>query len=310
MSDDHAFSGAPTPDGGLSRPPVLSGKDSDREEVVDEAEWQKPQRRGALTPVLNVGILLFPLAMLAFGIEHIIFAGAVDDAMYPWVLRVPAWNYIFGTLLIALSVSIGIKKRAPSAAGVLGATLSLYSLLLYVPRIVAYLHEPGPWTSNFGIGSPLAAAGELLAMSGVAWVLAGDRMERRPRFPTRAINGETRLGRILFAGSLTIFGVQHLIYHDSLATLVPSWIPWHLFWAEFIGAAFIVSAAGIATKTAERSAALLLGTMFGLIVLLLHVPRVIAAARSLDEWNSAFVAVAMSGGAFVLAEASKRSIKR
>jgi hypothetical protein len=278
--------------------------------LLPNTEWQKPQGRGALTPALNVGVLLFPLAILAFGIEHIIFGGAVNDAMYPWVVRVPSWNYIFGTLLIALSVSIGFKKRAPLAAGVLGATLGLYGLLLYVPRIVAHLHEPGPWTSNFGIGSPLAAAGELLAMSGVAWVLAGDRMERRPHFPTRTINGEARLGRILFAGSLTVFGIQHLIFHDFLATLVPSWIPGHLFWAEFIGVALLVSAAGIATKTGGRPAALLLGTMFGLIVVLLHVPRVIAAARSLDEWNSAFVAVAMSGGAFVLAEASKRSIKR
>ena len=101
-----------------------------------------------------------------------------------------------------------------------------------------------------------------------------------------------------------------LLYRGFLATLIPSWIPWRLFWAGFVGAAFIAAAAGIATNKATRPAALPLGTMFGLIVLVLHAPRVVAAPRSLDEWNSTFVAVALSGGAFVLAEASKRPTER
>jgi len=135
--------------------------------------------------VFKVGSLLFPVAIFVFGIEHLTFAGAAADAMYPWVLGSPAWNYVFGALLLTVSVSIGIKKRAPLAASVLGTTLCLYVLLLYVPRIVAHLRDPGPWTGILGIGSPLAAAGELLAMSGAAWVLAGGRMENRPRFPAR-----------------------------------------------------------------------------------------------------------------------------
>src|SRR5271169_5976590 len=307
MNDDHPLAGAPTLDAGSSRPPIASEKVPDQEGIVHEAERQNPQRRGALPLVLKVGSLLFPVAILVFGIEHLVFAGAAADAMYPWVLGFPAWNYVFGVLLITVSVSIGIKKRAPLAASVLGTTLCFYVLLLYVPRIVAHLHDPGPWTSILGIGSPLAAAGELLAMSGAAWVLAGGRMESRPRFPARDMERIARLGRVLFAGPLVVFGIQHFLYPGFLATLIPSWIPWHLFWEDFVGAAFIATAAGIATNKAARLAALLLGTMFGLFVLVLHAPRVVAAVRSLDEWASAFVAVAMSGGAFVLAEASKRS---
>ena len=307
MNDDHPRTGAPTLDAGGSRPPIASEKVSDREGIVHEAERQNPQRRGALTLVLKVGSLLFPVAIFVFGIEHLIFAGAAADAMYPWVLGSPAWNYVFGALLITVSVSIGIKKRAPLAASVLGTTLCVYVLLLCVPRIVAHLHDPGPWTSILGIGSALAAAGELLAMSGVAWVLAGGRMENRPGFLAGDMERTARLGRVLFAGPLVVFGIQHFLYPGFLATLIPSWIPWHLFWEDVVGAAFIAAATGIATNKAARLAALLLGMMFGLFVLVLHVPRVVAAVRSLDEWTSAFVAVAISGGAFVLAEAAKRS---
>src|SRR5450631_662945 len=136
--------------------------------------------------------LLFPIAILVFGIEHLVFAGAAANAMYPWILGSPARNYIVGALLITVSVGIGIKKRAPLAASVLGATLCFYVLLLYVPRIVAHLRDPGPWTGILGIGSPLAAASELLAMSGAAWVLAGGRMENRLRFPARDMEGMAR----------------------------------------------------------------------------------------------------------------------
>lgn len=258
------------------------------------------------TFLLKVGSLLFSVAIFAFGIEHLIFAGAATDATFPWVLGPPAWNYAFGALLITVSLSIGIKKRATLAAGVLGATLCFYALLLYVPRIVAHLHDPGPWTNILSLGSPLAAAGELLAMSGAAWVLAGGRMENRPRFPAGDMGWAARLGGVLFAGPLLVFGSQHILYRGFLATLVPSWLPWHLLLVEFVGAAFIAAAAGIATNKAARPAALLLGTIFGLIVLVLHGPRVVAAVRSLDEWTSALVAVAMSGGAFVLAERDTR----
>jgi hypothetical protein len=51
-----------------------------------------------------------------------------------------------------------------------------------------------------------------------------------------------------------------------------------------------------------RLAASLLGLMFLLWVLLLHSPRVAGAAHNGNEWTSLFVALAMSGAAFLVAE--------
>jgi len=239
--------------------------------------------------------------MLAFGIEHLLFAGAPADAMYPWVLGAPVWNYAFGALLVIVSASVGLRRRAPLAASALGTTLCLYALSIYVPRIIAHLPDPGPWTRILGIGSPLAAACELLAMSGAAWALALGGSQSRAGFPAGRREWMERPGRLLFAGPLVVFGLQHFLYTRFLAALIPTWIPWHLFWENVVGTAFLAAAAGIATNKAARLAALLLGTMFLLIVVVLHAPRVAADVRSLDEWTSAFVAVAMSGGAFVLA---------
>jgi len=55
-----------------------------------------------------------------------------------------------------------LGKTARLAATLLGTTLFLFFLLLYVPRITAQLHNPGPWTSGF----------EVLGLCGGAMVLA------------------------------------------------------------------------------------------------------------------------------------------
>jgi len=103
-----------------------------------------------------------------------------------------------------------------------------------------------------------------------------------------------------------IFGVQHFMYAKFIATLIPVWIPGHLFWAYFVGVAFVATALSIATKIQGRLAAALLGLMFLLWVIVLHAPRVVAAAHDGNEWTSAFVALAMSGGAFLVAGALRQ----
>ncbi len=109
------------------------------------------------------------------------------------------------------------------------------------------------------------------------------------------------LGRVFVAISLVVFGVQHFIYGGFVATLVPAFMPRRLFWAYFVGVAFVAAAAGIFTKMLARPAATMLGVMFFLFVVLLHIPRIIGNSRNGDEWTSGFVALAMCGGAWILA---------
>jgi uncharacterized membrane protein YphA (DoxX/SURF4 family) len=94
------------------------------------------------------------------------------------------------------------------------------------------------------------------------------------------------------------------MYSGFVAGLVPDWMPKQLFWAYFVGVAFFAAAAGILTEMLARPAATLLGVMFFLFVLLLHIPRISLHSRDGNEWTSGFVALAMCGGAWVLASAS------
>ena len=112
------------------------------------------------------------------------------------------------------------------------------------------------------------------------------------------------LARILVAVSLVVFGVQHFIYGGFVATLVPAFMPGRLFWAYFVGVAFVAAAIGILTSMMARPAATMLGVMFFLFVVLLHIPRVIGKSSDGNEWTSGFVALAMCGGAWILASAA------
>ncbi len=112
------------------------------------------------------------------------------------------------------------------------------------------------------------------------------------------------LGRIFVAISLVVFGVQHFMYGGFVAGLVPAWMPGRLFWAYFVGVAFFAAAAGLLIKIMARPAATMLGVMFFLFIVLLHIPRIVGNSSDGNEWTSGFVALAMCGGAWVLASAA------
>src|SRR5437763_5200808 len=112
------------------------------------------------------------------------------------------------------------------------------------------------------------------------------------------------VGRVFVAVSLVVFGVQHFLYGGFVAGLVPAFMPGRLFWAYFVGLAFFAAAAGILYEEMARPAATMLGVMFFLFVVLLHIPRIVTNSRDGNEWTSGFVALAMCGGAWILASAS------
>jgi uncharacterized membrane protein len=234
----------------------------------------------------KLGRVLFAVSMAEFGMQYLIHAlfGAGPGSGPPWTSAHLFWAYFTAIVSIVVAASIATNIQVRCAAILLAITILLRVLLVYVPKLAANPHDPGPWTSGF----------ELLAMCGAALVLAGA--------PTAI-----KLGRFLFAIPLVVFGVQHFLYARFVATLVPSWIPGHLFWAIFVGVAFVAAAVSIAAQIKARLSATWLGIMFLLWVLVLHLPRVAASPHNGNEWTSAFVALAMSGGAFLVAGTLKRT---
>ena len=86
-------------------------------------------------------------------------------------------------------------------------------------------------------------------------------------------------GPVFFAFPMAVFGADHFIAPRFVAALVPSWIPWHLFWAYLVGVALIASALSIVTQKHAVWAATLLSAMIFSFVLLISVPNLFASPR-------------------------------
>ena len=72
---------------------------------------------------------------------------------------------------------------------------------------------------------------------------------------------------------MAVFGAEHFTVAGAVATLVPSWIPGHLFWVYFVGVALFAAALSLAVNRLVPLSSALLGMMILLFVLLIAVPR-------------------------------------
>jgi uncharacterized membrane protein YphA (DoxX/SURF4 family) len=243
----------------------------------------------------QAGAFIFGTALAEFGLQYCFSAtsSAVPVTGPPWPPVAQLWAVIVGLFLLACGVAIALRKTSAQAAACLSILLILYVVIYFIPKMIANPRNPGPWTSS----------GEILAICSAALVAAVSiGLERtRDAAPRHRLLLARNIGCVLFGASLVVFGIQHLMYGPFVATLIPAWIPARLFWAYFVGAAFVAAALAISTNIQARLAAILLGTMFLLWFLILHLPRVFAAPHNGNEWTSAFVALAMSGAAFLLA---------
>lgn len=253
--------------------------------------------------LLKMGRFFFAIAMVFFGVQYFIYASSMKGPIPgpPWIPGAHWLAWLTGFAFVAIAVGIAIGRRARLAAILLGAALFLNILFLHLFGLITQLHNPGPWTVTF----------ELLALCGASFILASVLPLDEPTSSTGNVVSSlatslATAGRFVFAISLVIFAIQHFIYARFIATLIPAWIPGHLFWAYFVGVAFIGAALAIAAKVQAKLAAVLLGTMFILWVLVLHLPRVAAAPSNGNEFTSLFIALAMSGASFILTSSLAR----
>ena len=107
----------------------------------------------------------------------------------------------------------------------------------------------------------------LVCIAGIATVfLRGDWQK------ARGIDKLILFGPIFYAAPLGGFGAEHFTQSAGIASIVPKFIPWHIFWALFIGACFIAASFSIVTRIQARLSASLVAITFFLFVVLMDAP--------------------------------------
>ncbi len=221
---------------------------------------------------------------------------------HAWIPGLAMIAYIFGALLVLTGVCIVLKKRTRTISLLCGAVLLLLFFFYYIPyqfmTSSRYLHLL-QWEN----------AEKELAFASGTFIIAGCFPVKNEnifyRFPGKLLS----FAHILFSIPIISFGVLHFLYAKDVADYVPSWVPYPLFWTYLAGTGLIASGIAIILKIKIRLAATLLGAMIFSWLILLHIPRIIVSPVAYlgSEITSAFLALAYSGIAFVIAGTTRKT---
>jgi uncharacterized membrane protein len=221
---------------------------------------------------------------------------------HSWIPGLAMVSYIFGAMLILAGACIVFEKEIRTISLLLASVLLLIFCFYFIPYqliVSSKFMQLGDWEN----------AEKELALSGGAFVIAGCFLGKNEKTLIRFLAKLIPFGIIFFALAMISFGIDHFLYAKEAADYVPSWIPNHMFWIYFAGIPLVGSGIAIILTIRVRLIAALLGTMIFIWFIILHIPYVIAShfVDTGGEVTSAFLALAYSGIAFVIAGAAKKN---
>jgi len=122
----------------------------------------------------------------------------------------------------------------------------------------------------------------------------------------RGLDKIVALSNLCFAIPLAVFGALHLSGVEFVLPVVPSYMPWRLFWAYFVGVALLAAALSIATRIQVRWSGLLFGIMMLLFVVTLDIKGALAHPRDRFVWTYVLRESSFAGGGWILAGSARR----
>lgn len=255
---------------------------------VAMSELNSPERASLQ---LRIGRLLFAMSVIASGIYQLVTGLYVNLVPVNPARLPPSWQpYLFGVLFVLVGVALLVRRTVSAAALTLGVLLLVLFLGFVLPLALAHASTGYVWVD------PLMM---LALLSGVGLAVVpregspGGSLDRV--FETAARLVPLTLGAFLFYCGLT-----HFPYAKYVATLIPPWIPAHMFWTYFAAVALIAGGIGVNVPRTARLAAMLSGIMLFSWVFLVHIPLAIST-HTVGEVSRGFQALQDSAVAFMLA---------
>src|ERR1700687_4300934 len=117
----------------------------------------------------------------------------------------------------------------------------------------------------------------------------------------RGLDKIVALSNLCFAPPLVVFGALHLAAAESLKSMVPSYMPWPLFWAYFFGFALLAASLSIATKILVTWSGLLWGIAMFSFVAMMDIPGALANPGDRFGWTLAIRELTFGGGGWIIA---------
>ena len=108
-------------------------------------------------------------------------------------------------------------------------------------------------------------------------------------------------GPLFYAAPIAAFGTEHFTLTKGIASIIPAWIPGHLFWVYLVGACFLAAGLSLVTGIGTRLAASLLALTFFLFVVLMEAPGWAHHLQNRFALTVVLREISFSGGALALA---------
>jgi uncharacterized membrane protein len=235
---------------------------------------------------MNPHSLVYAVAAILLGVAGIVF----HDFAMQWQ-PVPAGigmrtqlAYVAGAVLLAGGTLLLVKKSERAGAWLLTVFIGLWMLVLNLPVALASASHIGAWNSP----------AEIAFMTSGALALAAGSISTSAR-PTLLL-----VARVMAGASAMVFGFAHFNYIDFTASMVPGWIPGKAFWAWATGAGHLAAGLALVSGIKARLGVTCEAAMMGSFVVLLHLPRVMAAPDQHVEWIMLGVSGMLTGAALLV----------
>lgn len=251
--------------------------------------------------LIPIGRVCFALALLGSGVEHFIYREFVTANAPAWPDPLPggvAWAYLTGAVLIATSGTLLVGKKARLAALLVAGLVFLWALLRQIPHLFASPLFSVEWTHA---SKSLRLIGGMLTIAATSPPAgSGDEI-----LLSRWMNRSSELimvARALIGLSLVINGIQHFLFTEFVASLIPEWFPGDaVLWTYFGGVALIAGGLGLLLPRTTALAAVLSGAMVFSWFWIIHLPLALPTPVSRNAAVSVFGALAVSGALFAIA---------
>jgi len=201
--------------------------------------------------------------------------------------------YVCAFISVACGISLLWERTSAAAARVLLAYLLLWLVVFEVPGFLRGVTVDVYWSLC-----------KTCVFVAAAWVLyawfASDWDGPRVNLAT----GDTglRIARALYGLAIIPFGIAHFQYLKHTAAMVPGWLPAHVAWADFTGAAFIAAGIAVLIGVCARLAAALSALQMGMFLLLVWVPAIATRSLSRFEWGEVLVTWVLTAAGWVVAD--------
>lgn len=113
---------------------------------------------------IRITKILFAVFLVPIGLSHFFYSKATADLVPPWLPFRLGWAYLTGAGHIACGVGVLFSVFPRLAATMEAGMLSIFTLLVWIPAIVAAPKTRLPWTAFF----------ISWAITSAVWVVAGN----------------------------------------------------------------------------------------------------------------------------------------